>query len=80
MTATEFALAVTEMPAEKQNEFFQNIKELFTEDEYNATLLFITHIGIYRSEEKKAALKTAIREMMVKKYYSNPRKNQLKKE
>jgi hypothetical protein len=72
MTPTDFALAVTDLQAEQQNEFFRIIKEELTVEEYNATLLFITHIGVYRSAEKKEALKNAVREMMLGKYYGHP--------
>lgn len=72
MTMVEFALAVTDLTADRQNEFFRSIKEEFTEEEYKAILLYITHMGIYRSEEKKTALKNAIRDMMLQKYYGHP--------
>lgn len=60
MTAVEFADTITNLPVEKQNEFFKKIKKVLSEEDYNATVQFIGFIGLFKSQAKYKALRTAI--------------------
>lgn len=78
MTAFEFAKTVCELPAEQQNELLANLKEVLTEDEYTATAQFISLLGIYHNPAKYHALKNAVRDMMLEKYFGHPHQGQEK--
>ena len=62
MTAVEFANTVTNLPAEKQNEFFASLKDVLSEEEWNVTVQYIGWIGLFKSPAKYKALRTAISE------------------
>lgn len=62
MNAIEFANTVTNLPVEMQNEFFENLKEVLSEEDYKTTLEFVSWIGIFKSPAKYKALRTAISE------------------
>lgn len=62
MTAVEFANTVTNLPTEKQNEFFASLKDILSEEEWNATVQYISWIGLFKSPAKYKHLRTAISE------------------
>lgn len=64
MTMAEFANTVTNLPAEKQNEFFKSLKDVLSEEEWNATVQFISLFGMFKSPAKYKAMRTAICEEM----------------
>lgn len=60
MTPVEFAMEVSSLPAEAQNEFFESIKEFLSQDEYLETVKYISLTGLFRSPAKYKALRSAI--------------------
>lgn len=78
MTALEFAKTVAQLPPEQQNEFLASLKDILTEDEYNATAQFISLLAIYNNPAKYHALKNSVRDMMLEKYFGHPHQGQEK--
>lgn len=64
MTAAEFANTVTDLPIEKQNEFFDNLKSVLSEEDYIATVKYVSFIGLFKSQEKYKALRSALCEAL----------------
>ena len=64
MTIVEFANTVTNLPAEKQNEFFNSLKDVLSEEELNATIQFISLFGMFTNPMKYKAMRTALCEEM----------------
>lgn len=60
MTITEFATTVTNMPAEKQNEFFEKLKTELSEEDWNTTVKFISIFGLITNQAKYKAVRSAI--------------------
>lgn len=60
MTAVEFAYTVTNLPAEMQNKFFDELKNILEPDEYIESVKFISFIGLFRSPNKYKAMRTAL--------------------
>ena len=64
MTAIEFANTVTNLPAEKQNEFFDELKNILSEEDYMTTIKYVSFIGLFKSPAKYKALRSALCEAM----------------
>lgn len=64
MTAVEFANTVTNMTAEQQNAFFDRLKVILSEEEYNVTVQYISWIGMFKSPAKYKAMRTAVCEKL----------------
>lgn len=64
MTMYEFADTVCKLPVEQQNEFCSSLKEILSEDEYLATVKFISLWGMFKSPAKYKAMRTAISETL----------------
>ena len=60
MTAVEFASTVLSMPNEKQDEFFNRLKEVLSEEDWKTTVLFIRSIDLLTNPAKYKAVRTAI--------------------
>jgi hypothetical protein len=60
----EFAGTVCKLPAEQQNEFFSSLKDILSDDEYLATVKFISSWGMFRSPAKFKAIRSAISEAL----------------
>ena len=59
MTIAEFARTVNGMTAEKQNEFFNKLKNELSEEDWNATVQFISIFGLLTNPAKYKAVRTA---------------------
>ena len=64
MTIVEFANTVTNLPAEKQNEFFASLKDVLSEEELNTTMQFISLFGLFTNPMKYNAMRAALCEEM----------------
>lgn len=60
MTAVEFAYTVTNLPCERQNEFFEELKKVLSAEDYVETVKYIGFIGLFKSPAKYKALRSAI--------------------
>ena len=60
MTPTEFADTIIHLPADKQNEFFETLKGQLSEEDWLATVEFISVYGMFHSPAKYNAMKQAI--------------------
>ena len=60
MTEIEFANAVTDLPYDKQNAFFEELKQTLFEEDYNTTLEFVSFVGLFKNQEKYKALRSAL--------------------
>lgn len=75
MTAMEFADIVIRIPVEQQNEFLASLKEILTEEEYKATVAFISLWSMFNSHAKYNAMKEVCKETLVEKFYGHPYEN-----
>ena len=71
ITAKEFADIIIHLPVEQQNEFFESLKEIVTEEEYKKTAAFISIWSMFNSPEKYNAMKEACKEALVEKFYGH---------
>lgn len=72
MTAMEFAQTVARLPVEQQNAFLARLRNELTEDEYKTTAQFIALFAMYHNPAKYHAMKNAVRDMMLEKYFGHP--------
>lgn len=72
MTAIEFADTIIHLPVEKQNEFFEILKGQLTEEDWLATVKFISLFGMFHSEAKYKAMKKAVLAQLVEEFYGHP--------
>ena len=78
MTAAEFANTVCSLPAGQQNALLANLKEVLTEDEYTTTAQYISLWAMYHNPKKYWAMKNAVRDMLLEKYFGHPHGGQEK--
>lgn len=71
MKPMEFAEMVVGMPVEKQNEFFENLKEELSEEDWNTTVKFISLVGMFKSPAKYEAMKKAICDVLCEEIYGH---------
>ena len=60
MTIVEFARTVLSMTAEHQNEFFNNLKTVLSEEDWNTTVKFISSVDLLTNPAKYKAVRSAI--------------------
>ena len=60
MTAVEFASTVLSMSNEKQNEFFNKLKTVLSEEDWKTTVLYISSIDLLTNPAKYKAVRTAV--------------------
>ena len=79
MTMFEFAETVNGMPVEKRNEFIERLKGELSEDEWNATVKFISLYGMFKSPVKYEAMKNAVCDTLCEELYGHTveRKNKV---
>lgn len=63
-SVAEFAKIVTDLPGEKQNEFFGKLKDVLSEEDYKATVQFISLYGMFINPAKYKAVRSALCEEM----------------
>lgn len=61
MTANEFAATVAALPAAQQNEFFEILKDTFSEEDYIETVKRVSLESMFRSVGKYNAMKEAVK-------------------
>ena len=72
MTPNEFAETIIHLPVEQQNAFFEILKDQLSEEDWMATVQFISLNGMYRSPAKFNALKKAVEAQLVEEFYGHP--------
>lgn len=60
MTMVEFARTVLSMSTEQQNEFFNKLKTVLSEEDWNTTVKFISSFDLLTNPAKYKAVRTAI--------------------
>lgn len=60
MTAIEFADTIIQLPVNKQNEFFDVLKDYLSKEDWMTTVKAISLHGLFHNPEKYEALKKAI--------------------
>lgn len=71
MTMNEFAEAIIRMPVDKQNEFFESLKTVLTEEEWTATVKFVSLFGMFKSSAKYEAMKNAVCDTLCEEFYGH---------
>ena len=60
MNPMEFAGKIISLPAEMQNEFFENLKSELSEEDWNTMVRFISLFSMFKSPAKYEAVKKAV--------------------
>lgn len=60
MKPMEFAEAIIKLPVDKQNDFFERIKNELSEEDWGAVVKFISLFGMFKSPTKYEAMKNAV--------------------
>ena len=68
------------MPIERRNEFFERLKKELSEDEWLATVKFISLFGMFKSPVKYEAMKNAVCDMICEDVFGHTVKKQSKPE
>lgn len=71
MESLDFAEMVSSMSVEKQNEFFKKLKNVLTEEEWNATVKFISLYSAFKSPVKYESMKNAVSDMLCETFYGH---------
>lgn len=74
MTPNEFAETIIHLPVEQQNAFFEALREHLSEEDWLATVKFISVFGMYHSQAKYNAMKQAVKETIVEELFGHPYK------
>ena len=72
MTPNEFAETIIHLPVEQQNAFFETLKDQFSEEDWLATVKFISVFGMYHSPAKYNAMKKAVKETLTEELFGHP--------
>ena len=72
MTAAEFAETIIHLPVEQQNAFFEALKDQLSEEDWLATVKFISVFGMFHSHAKYNAMKKAIKATLVEEFFGHP--------
>lgn len=71
-TPIDFAEAVIHLPSELQNEFFAVLKDQLSEEDWLATVRFVSTEGLFRSVAKYKAMKEAVKAQVIEEFYGHP--------
>lgn len=71
MNPMEFASKIISLPIEKQNDFFKELKGKLSADEWNATVSFISLLGIFKNPLKYDAVKNAVCDTLCEEIYGH---------
>ena len=71
MKPMEFAEMIIKMPAEKQNEFFDNLKGLLSEEDLQTVMNFISLWGMFKNPKKYEAMKKAVCDQLCEEFYGH---------
>ena len=72
MTTTEFAETIIHLPVEQQNAFFETLNDQLSEEDWIATVKFISLYGMFRSPAKHKAMKKAVKATLIEKLFGHP--------
>lgn len=72
MSHTEFADIIIHLPAEQQNAFFEALKGELSEEEWLATVKWVSVYGMFKSPAKYNAMKKAVKAALVEELYGHP--------
>lgn len=72
MTMNEFAAKIINMPAHKQNEFFERLKNELSKEDWETTVKFIALHSMFCDKQKYEAIKNAVREQIAEEIYGHP--------
>lgn len=64
MTPNEFADTIINLPTERQNAFFEVLKNHLSEEDWLTTVKFISLHGMFHNPDKYFAMKNAIRDTL----------------
>ena len=71
MTPREFADTIIHLPVEMQNEFFETLKNQLSEEDWLATVQFISLHGMFRHPGKYNAMKEAMMDVMFEEIFGH---------
>ena len=71
MSHTEFAETIIHLPVEQQNAFFETLKDQLSEEDWLATVKFISLYGMFRSPAKHKAMKKAVLAQLVEELFGH---------
>lgn len=71
MTAKEFADTIIHLPAEQRNAFFEELKGQLSEEDWLATVKFVSLHGMFRSEAKYNAMKKAVKATLIEELFGH---------
>lgn len=71
MNPMEFAEIIINLSPEQQNEFFENLKEQLSEEDWKTTVKFISLYGMFKNPEKFEAMKNAVCDMLCENIYGH---------
>lgn len=72
MTATEFAETIIHLPVEQQNAFFEALKGHLSEEDWLATVKYVSLHGMFRSPAKFNAMKNAVKATLFEELFGHP--------
>ena len=70
MTPIEFAEIVNQLPVDKRETFFDNLKDQLSEEEWLVTVRFIGLYGMLKNPEKYNAMKDAVRDILCEELFA----------
>lgn len=72
MTPNEFADTVIHLSVEKQNKFFETLKDQLSEEDWLTVVKFISLHGMFHSEARYKALKKAVKATLTEEIFGHP--------
>lgn len=69
--ANEFANKILSLPASKQNEFFEKLKNSLPRDDWETVVRFIALCGMFRNAMKYEAIKNSICDKLCEEMYGH---------
>lgn len=72
MTPNEFAETILRLPVDQQNAFFETLKGQLSEEDWLATVKFISLFGMYHNPGKFYAMKKAVKAVLVEELFGHP--------
>lgn len=72
MTIKEFAETIIHLPVEQQNAFLEILKDQLSEEDWLATVKFISLEGMFRSTAKYNAMKNAVKATLIEDLFGHP--------
>ena len=71
MTMNEFVEKIINLPVRQQNEFFENLKNELSKEDYETTVKFIALSSMFKDVQKYDAIKNTICDQLCEEFYGH---------